>query len=132
MQGAGIRLAQPLRFLADGGDFAEDDPRPRGDRSTGAGEHDGFRRPFHEIHTQFFLELADLGGKRGLRDETSLGRPPEIAVLGKGEKILKFAEVHGHPGRAAAHGRRPPIQAAFAACRAWASFSVAGAEWRIR
>src|SRR5690606_2403889 len=55
------------------------------------------RRALDQGHAQFLLQLADLGGERGLADEARRGRPPEMQVVGKGDEVTQVTQVHVGP-----------------------------------
>src|SRR3546814_5604719 len=62
------------------------------------------RRAFDQRHAQFLLQLADLGGERGLADEARRRGAAEVQVLGEGDEVLEVTQVHGFPPLRAARG----------------------------
>jgi hypothetical protein len=50
---------------------------------------------FEDLHVEFVLQLLDRHGKRRLRNETSLGRAPEVALAGYGHDVAELGERHG-------------------------------------
>jgi hypothetical protein len=50
--------------------------------------------PLDQLHAQFFLQLLDLGGERGLADEAGIGCVTEMALLIQRDEIAQGAEVH--------------------------------------
>src|SRR3546814_20499146 len=62
------------------------------------------RRAFDQRHAQFLLQLADLGGERGLADEARPRGAAAVQVLGEGDEVLEVTPVHGFPPLRAARG----------------------------
>src|SRR3546814_8917575 len=92
-----------LRGFAHLLDIGNDAPRARGDVAPGRGQHHLARRAFDQRHAQFLLQLADLGGERGLADEARRRGAAEVQVLGEGDEVLEVTQVHGFPPRSEEH-----------------------------
>ena len=57
-------------------------------------QSDPSRRPLEQIDVEVFLERADHLAERGLRDVQTLRSPPEMQLLGDGEKRCDLPELH--------------------------------------
>ena len=78
---------QPQDFLGAG---TEDAPL--------LGERHGARAAHEQVAPQFLLQLPQLLGERGLRDEEQpLGRAGDVPLAGHGQKVAKHAQFHGKP-----------------------------------
>ena len=63
--------------------------------AAGLGQTDGAGSAFKQLDAQFFLQLGDLVGQRGLADIDPVGCPGEVLLLGQFDHILQLVQFHG-------------------------------------
>lgn len=62
--------------------------------APGVGQANGPARPVKKTHAQLAFELADLNGKRGLRDPDDLRRSRKVAFRADRRKVSKLPKFH--------------------------------------
>jgi hypothetical protein len=91
-------LGRAGRFIG----LAQDAPRLVEKDGAGGGQRDASSSPMEKIDAQLELELPDLLAQRGLSEMQTLGRTPEVQLLGDGNEVAKSTKLHG----LASSGRR--------------------------
>jgi hypothetical protein len=92
---ASFRVAGAPGGLAHLLDVGQHPPGALDDVGADRGQHDLARRPFHQCHPQFVLQLADLRGQGGLADVAGIRGPAEMAQVSQGDQVAQVSQVHG-------------------------------------
>jgi hypothetical protein len=88
------RVSAAPGYRPDLVNITEHQPGPVCDFLADRRQHDIFRRPLDELHTQFFLEFFDLGAQGRLADKTGVGGLAEVVKISEFDEILQGAQVH--------------------------------------
>ena len=132
-QRAGFGIAAATGGLAHLLDIGHDPARALDHLHPGGGQHHLARCAFDQHHAELVLQLADLGGQRGLADEAGVRRLAEVAEISEGHQVLEVAQVHGVASIGATPMARRTTGCRAACLRQAACSSVAsGVECRIR
>ena len=88
-------VARGAHLLAQLAGIGHDPPRPD-ERALPLGRQAAIARAaMHELHVQMFLERADPGRERGLRDVEALGRAAEMPLAREGDQHLEAVDHRG-------------------------------------